>query len=55
MNEGLHSVLRGRLNGLARLAKGYSKTDGMLALSIELARMILGWDLAAMHVLRIPQ
>ena len=38
-NEGLHSVLRGKLNGFARRAKGYSKTDGMLAL----AWLILGW------------
>ena len=29
-NAGLHSVLRGKLNGLARRAKGYSKADGML-------------------------
>ena len=33
-NEGLHSALRGKLNSLARRTMGYSKTDGMLTLSI---------------------
>ena len=42
-NEGLHSVLRGKLNRLARRTKGYSKTDGMLTLSIALAWLKLGW------------
>ena len=36
-NGGLHSVLRGKLNGLARRTKGYSKADGMLILSLALA------------------
>ena len=34
---GLHSILRGKLNRLVRRAKGYSKTDGMLTLSLMLA------------------
>ena len=38
-NEGLHSALRGRLNKLVRRAKGYSKTDRMLTLSLALAFM----------------
>ena len=33
-NDGLHSALRGKLSRLARRTKGYSKTDGMLTLSI---------------------
>ena len=36
-NAGLHSVLRGRLSGLVRRAKGYSKADGMLTMSLALA------------------
>ena len=42
-NEGLHSVLRGRLNRLARRTKGYSKTDGTLTMLIALAWLKLGW------------
>ena len=42
-NEGLHSALRGKLNRLARRTKGYSKTDGMLPLSLALAWLRLGW------------
>ena len=42
-NEGLHSVLRGKLNRLVRRAKGYSKTDGMLTLSLALVWLKLGW------------
>ena len=42
-NEGLHSVLRGKLNRLAPRTKGYSKTDGMLTLSIALVWLKLGW------------
>ena len=41
-NDGLHSVLSGKLNGLVRSAKGYSKTDGMLTLSIALVWLMLG-------------
>ena len=33
-NEGLHSMLRGKLNWLARRTKGWTKTDGMLTLSL---------------------
>ena len=40
---GLRSVLRGKLNRLARRAKGCAKTDGMLTLSIALAWLKLGW------------
>ena len=43
MNEGLHSVLRGKLNRLVHRTKGYSKTDEMLTLSIALAWLKLGW------------
>ena len=42
-NEGLHSALRGKLNRLARHTKGYSKTDGMLTLSLAPARLRLDW------------
>ena len=42
-NEGLHSVLRGKLNRLVRRTKGYSKTDGMLTMSLALAWLKLGW------------
>ena len=42
-NEGLHFVLRGKLNRLVRLTKGYSKTDGMQTLSIALGWLKLGW------------
>ena len=37
-NEGLHSVLRGKLNKLVRRAKGYSKTD-MNEMSLSIARL----------------
>ena len=43
MNDGLHSELRGKLNRLVRRIKGYSKTDGMLILSLALAWLKLGW------------
>ena len=33
----------GKLNGLMRRIEGYSKTDGMLILSIALAWLKLGW------------
>ena len=42
-NKGLHSVLRGKLNRLARRTKRYSKTDGMPPLSLALAWLRLGW------------
>ena len=42
-NDGLHSVLRGKLNWLVRRAKGYSKTDRMLTMSLALAWLKLGW------------
>ena len=35
-NEGLHSVLRGKLNRLIRRTKGYSKSEAMLRDSIAL-------------------
>ena len=35
-NEGLHSVLRGKLNRLVRRTKGYSKSVEMLAGSLAL-------------------
>ena len=52
-NERLHSVLRGKLNRPARRTKGYSKTDGMLVLSIALACEIRVY-LTHMRVLGIP-
>ena len=42
-NEGPHSVLHGKLSRLARRTKSYSKTDGMLTLSVALVWLILGW------------
>ena len=39
-NEGFHSALRGKLN---RRAEGYSKTAGMLTLSLAPAWLKLGW------------
>ena len=41
-NEGLHSVLRGKLNRLIRRAKGYSKSVAMLCGSIALVCLRLG-------------
>ena len=35
-NEGLHSVLRGKLNRLMRRTKGYSKSLSMLSLSLAM-------------------
>ena len=35
--------LRGKLNRLVRRAKGYSKADGMLTMSLALAWLKLGW------------
>ena len=40
-NEGLHSALRGKLN--RRIEVGYSKTAGMLTLSLAPAWLKLGW------------
>ena len=55
MNVGLHSVLRGKLNRLARRTKGYySKTDGMLTPVDCVSVAEVGLDLAVLHVLRIP-
>ena len=42
-NEGLHSVLRGKLNRLARSTKGYSKSEDMLSVSIALLWLVEGW------------
>ena len=42
-NDGLHSALRGKLSKLVRRTKGYSKTDGMLTLSLAPAWLRLGW------------
>ena len=53
-NAGLHSVLRGRLNGLIRLTKDYSKPDGMLTLSTCASMAEIGLDLENLRVLRIP-
>ena len=53
-NEGLRSGLRGRLNRLVRRTKGYSKTDGMLTLSIALGMVEIGLDSIHLHVLEVP-
>ena len=42
-NEGLHSVLRGKLNRLVRRTKGYSKSAQMLRDSIALVYLRLGF------------
>ena len=42
-NEGLHSVLRGKLNRLARKTKGYSKSLEMLTGSLALVWLRQGW------------
>ena len=52
-NDGLHSVLRGKLNRLVRRTKGYSKTDGRLTMSACAGMAEIGLDLTRLHVLRI--
>ena len=42
-NEGLHSVLRGKLNRLVRRTKGYSKSEAMLRDSVALVCLRQGW------------
>ena len=42
-NEGLHSVLRGKLNRLVRKTKGYSKSVDMLSGSLALLWLRQGW------------
>lgn len=42
-NEGLHSVLRGKLNRLVRRTKGYSKSVEMLSGSLALIWLQQGW------------
>ena len=42
-NEGLHSVLRGKLNRLVRSTKGYSKSIEMLTGSLALVCLRLDW------------
>lgn len=42
-NEGMHSVLRGRLSRLGRRTKGYSKREDMLGDSVTLVWLQLGW------------
>ena len=42
-NEGLHSVLRGKLNRLIRRTKGYSKKQEMLTGSLALLWLHQGW------------
>ena len=42
-NEGLHSMLRLKLNRLARKTKGYSKSLEMLTGSLALAWLTQGW------------
>ena len=52
--EGLHSVLRGKLNRLARRKKGLLR-DGWNADIVACAGMAeIGLDLIHLHVLRIP-
>ena len=42
-NEGLHSVLRGKLNRLVRKTKGYTKVKEMLIGSLALRWLRQGW------------
>ena len=42
-NEGLHSVLRGKLNRLVRKTKGYSENEVMLSGSLALIWVRQGW------------
>ena len=42
-NEGLHSVLRGKLNRLVRKTKGYTKVKEMLISSLALLWLRQGW------------
>ena len=42
-NEGLHSVLRGKLNRLVRKTKGYSKSLEMLTGSLAMMWLRLDW------------
>ena len=42
-NEGLHSVLRGKLNRLARKTKGYTKGKEMLIGSLAFLGLRQGW------------
>ena len=42
-NEGLHSVLRGKLNRLVRKTKGYSKSEDMLVGSLAMVWLREGW------------
>ncbi len=42
-NEGLHSVLRGKLNRLVRRTKGYTKQAEMLVGSLALLWLQQGW------------
>ena len=42
-NEGLHSVLRSKLNRLVRKTKGYSKSVEMLSGSLALLWVRQGW------------
>ena len=42
-NEGLHSMLRVKLNRLARKTKGYSKSVEMLTGSLALVWLAQGW------------
>ena len=42
-NEGLHSVLRGKLNRLVRKTKGYTKVKEMLIGSLALLWLRQGW------------
>ena len=42
-NEGLNSVLRGKLNRLARKTKGYTKVKEMLIGSLDLPGLRQGW------------
>ena len=43
VNEGLHSILWGKLNRLARKTKGYAKVMEMLIGSLALLRLRQGW------------
>ena len=54
-NEGLPSVLRGKLNRLARPTEGYTKKVEMTSGSLALLWLQQSWIKARQHVLRIPK
>lgn len=54
-NEGLCSILHGKLNSLAQCAKDYSNTDGIPMLSACVDMVEVGLDLIYMRMLKAPR